>query len=138
MNERMTFTKPLFLVLASAALFACKTDEIKDDLGNVEFDSYSFHVEQEGAWAPGTSTNYAIKANPGTPKPDQVSCYYGAAAETTVQTETSAIVIAVYDSGDDDFDCTYVTPNPDPPAGRLFIQVTYDGTVTGGSIDVAK
>jgi hypothetical protein len=134
----MTFSKTLFLALASTALFACKTDEIKDDLGNVQFNNYSFHVEQEGAWAPGTSTNYAIKANPGTPKPDQVTCYYGAAAETTVQTETSPIVIAVYDPNDDDFDCTYMTPAVDPISGRLFIQVTYNGIVSGGSIDVAK
>jgi hypothetical protein len=135
----MNFSKTLFLALASTALFACKTDEIKDDLGNVQMGNYSFHVEQEGAWAPGTSTNYAIKANDGTPKPDQVSCYYGAAAATTsLQGDTPPIVIAVYDPGDDDFDCTYVTPNPDPESGQLFIQVTYSGITSGGTVQVAK
>jgi hypothetical protein len=127
----MTFSNALWIAIASTALFACKTDEIKDDLGNVEIGGQSFHVEQEGAWAPGTSTNYAIKANPGTPKPDAVSCYYG--SENT----TAPVIDAVYDPGDDDFDCTYLTPaGINAGEARLYIQVTYSGLMASGSTTV--
>ncbi len=126
----MRFSKILFVAIAGAAIFGCKTDEIKDDLGNVTIGRNSFHVEQEGAWAPGTSTNYAIKANPGTGKPDAVSCYYGSRT-------TSPVVDAVYDPNDDDFDCTYLTPATiDPGDSRLFIQVTYNGLMASGSLTV--
>jgi hypothetical protein len=132
----MNFSNMLFVALASTALFACKTDEIKDDLGNVTIGGNSFHVEQEGAWAPGTSTNYAIKANPGTPKPDAVSCYYGAPS-STAETSTSPVVDAVYDPGDDDFDCTYLTPSTiNAGEARLYIQVTYNGILASGSTTV--
>jgi hypothetical protein len=128
----MNVSKMLLGLVATTALFACKTDEIKDDLGDVQIGNYSFHVEQEGAWAPGTSTNYAIKANDGTPKPDQVSCYFGPGA-ATVQP-----VIAIYDPNDDDFDCTYPTPAVVPADSRLNIQVSIGGSILGGWTNVAE
>jgi hypothetical protein len=131
-TRNMIFSRPLCALLAASALFACKTDEVKDDLGNVAIGNGSFHVEQEGDWAPGTSTNYAIKANPGTPKPDSVSCFYGPGSSGDEP------VVAVYDSGDDDFDCTYFTPVDAPADSRLNIQVTFGGAVTGGWTNVAK
>jgi hypothetical protein len=127
----MNFSKVVFVAIATAACFGCKTDDIKDDLGNVTIGGYSFHVEQEGAWAPGTSTNYAIKANPGTPKPDAVSCYYG------TEETTAPVIDAVYDPNDDDFDCTYLTPSTiDSGEARLYIQVTYSGLNSSGSTTV--
>lgn len=120
-------------LIATTALFGCSSnDENKFDLGNTTIGPYSFHVEQEGNWAPGTSTNYAIKANDGTPKPDQVSCYFGSGAASQTP------VIATFDPNDTDFDCTYPTPAVVPADARLNIQVSIGGSTLGGWTNVAE
>jgi hypothetical protein len=133
----MTSSKIIWVGLVASALCACSSsDEDHHDLGDISVGTGSFHVEQEGNWAPGTSTKYAIKANAGTPKPDQVSCYFGEGASSF--SSTPSVAIADYDSGDDDFDCVYPTPANPPGDGRLFVQVTTNGIVMGSSINVAK
>ena len=120
-------------VLLSVAAIGCgSSSETKTDEGNVLLGTRSFHVEQEGTYAVGTSdANYAIKPNTGVAKPDLVVCWYGEMADTDRTTGN-------YDANDGDFDCAPPVAVSPPADAMLWISVTYAGVVSTASLDVTK
>ncbi len=99
-------------------------------IGDVAIGSRSVHVTLESSFGDGIVSKYAIKPNAGSEKPGSLQCWWGS------ENDSSDKVTASYDAKDLDFDCLVLTKSPS--TGKLFIELTYAGNSTRGSIAVAN
>lgn len=122
---------PVLVRLAGAIVLAatgCKSSDAEDvDLGNAVAAPYTVHVVQEGPFAPGTMTKYAIQTAGGPGKPDTVECWYGLDASGSHAT-------CSYDDSDGDWDCLVTTPLAPKPEEKLWFAITFAGTAADGSV----
>jgi hypothetical protein len=115
-------------VAAVVAVAGCKaTDSDKVDLGDVQVAPYSVHVLQDGPFAPGSTTLYAVAASGGPSRPESIACWYG--SETTTERATGS-----YDELEGDWSCLVPTPAAPQPGDKLWVSITLDGAATSGSL----
>lgn len=114
----------------SALVAGCSSSSAVE-LGTVQAGTYTFEVSREGdAPDPGATTRFVVKPTAGG-MPTSVTGWVG-----TATGEGSEKVLAVYDSGDGDFDDDLTVPSPLPAGSKFYFDVvSASGTVTG-SVDL--
>ena len=131
MHSSVRLSALLFTIVVPCSAVACgsTSNNVQRDLGDVTAGSYTVHILQEGEFLPSTTTKYAIKPTGTTPKPDSVSCWFG--AQTA---DASTHVTATYDPNDADFDCLVAAPATVAAGDLLWFNLVYGTQTATGSV----
>ena len=119
-----------FAVCCVSSLLACSsTPEV--ELGSVQVGTYTFDVTREGdAPEAGVTTRFVLKPTAGG-NPTSITGWVG-----TLSGNGSVKAVAVYDAGDGDFDDDVTVPSPMPTGAKFFFDVSTNGSVVTGSVDL--
>jgi hypothetical protein len=127
MTKTSLLATSLFVITACVAGCSSSTDD-ETPVGVITAGVYSVDVHQEGAAvASGVSSRFVMKVTGGTPT--TITGWIGVASG-----EGSVKKVAVYDSGDGDFDDDVVAPSPIPAGSQFWIEVDTAGKKDVGSI----
>ena len=124
----------LRLLLGAAylsSLLACGSDTPEVALGSVTVGVYTFDVAREGdAPLAGAHTRFVLKSTAGG-NPTSVTGWVGIASG-----EGSVKAPADYDAADGDYDDDVTVPSPLPSGSKFYFDVSTNGAVMIGSIDL--
>lgn len=127
---RMSSIGQLFGICCLSSWLGCSSTP-SVELGSVQVGSYTFDVTREGdAPDPGATTRFVLKPTAGG-NPTSITGWVG-----TMTGDGSVKAVAVYDSGDGDFDDDVTVPSPMPTGAKFYFDVTTNGSVVTGSIDL--
>jgi hypothetical protein len=125
-----SFRHVLGLCWISAQLAACSSTPAVE-LGTTQVGTYTFDISREGdAPAAGVSTRFVVKPTAGG-MPTSITGWVG-----TATGEGSVKALAVYDSGDGDFDDDLTVPSPLPDGSKFYFDVVSAAATATGSIDL--
>jgi hypothetical protein len=132
----MNAIKSIFAAASCALAFSAvgcgSSSSNEKEVGTVTAGTYSVHVLQEGsAVAPGATTRFILKLTGGSAT--SVTGWVGIESA-----EGSAKKLAVYDSGDGDYDDDVVAPTPIPGGAKYWFEIDIAGVKQVGSIDYLK
>ncbi len=130
---KSTFISATLLSFALISAGCSSTASDESPLGVATAGAYTFDIAQEGsAVAPGVQTRFVMKATAGG-QPTSVTGWIGVESG-----EGSVKKLAVFDSGDGDFDADVVSPTPIPANAKFWFEVDTAGKKDVGSINYLK
>jgi hypothetical protein len=118
-------------VASCLSIAACGSDTPEVELGSATVGVYTFDVAREGdAPTAGAHTRFVLKSTAGG-NPTSVTGWVGVASgEGSVKTP------AVFDPADGDYDDDVTVPSPLPSGAKFYFEVSTNGAVQLGSIDM--
>ncbi len=125
MKSRLLLASGLIALVVITNGCSSSTDD-ETPVGTLQVGAYSLDIHQEGAAvAPGATSRFVMKTSG---KPTSITGWIGIASG-----EGSVKKLAVFDSGDSDFDDDVTAPTPIPAGSQFWVEVD-----TNGKKDVAS